>query len=568
MSKSLLIAWCRIAVLLALSLLMPGRGSAQPTPPPGVAFGAGFQPGGQQLFALDLRSTPIGEFPSNLGFSTGIMEVVLKNGVRMLKASAASAFLIRLPQVLPRDFTVEFDLIPKGCCNEPDLSFEGTPTIDQGVASAHILWQAEGISNLMVIGGASDNYESPIPENLRVTLPGVLTKVAVSFEGSTVKLYTNGRRLFTLDRQFARRDVLRVFLGGVDDVNAVYLAGLRIATGAPVFAGGPTPPATAIPVAPQTGTATPLPAPPPTAIPVAPQTGTATPLPAPPPPAASAPVARYRVVALGLFVSRHTYDNVLNFDGVEDEVFLATVVNATDRSLSTSYVTTSKSPTFGDIAGFPNRVRGGRASPSGGIFRGDLVPPLIDLNAPTASPSPAFPLLLWEGPLDDQGMVVLHPTLWEEDKGVNPYIGWITRQSNRAKARYGALPVTQNAIQSLRDAEAFGPGAGEPIMSCINPAPSPRIQIDVCIDGEDRPIGLAAAPNRVDHLLDDRFIVLTKTAIEKSLRLPAVPQGMVGQQGFSASGPGIIALHFRDAVSQPPFGFGDYYLYLRVERAP
>jgi hypothetical protein len=407
----------------------------------------------------------------------------------------------------------------------------------------------------------------------------------VSFEGSTVKLYTNGRRMFTLDRQFARRDVLRVFLGGVDDVNPVYLAGLRIATGAPVLAAGPIPPPTAIPVAPPTGTVTPVPAPPPVAIPVTPQTGTATPMPAPPPaaipvapqtgtaapmpgPSAAGGVSRYRVVAMGVFVSRHTYDNVLNFDGVEDELFLATVVNATDRSLSTSYVTTSKSPTFGDIAGFPNRLKGGSASPNGGIFRGDLVPALIDLNAPAGILSPAFPLLLWEGPLDDQGMVVLHPTLWEVDKGVDPYIGWITRQSNRAKARYGALPVTQQAIQSLRDAESLLPGSGEPVMNCINPAPSPRIHIDVCIDGEDRPIGLAAAPNRVDYWLDDRFIVLTKTAIEKSLQLPAVPQGKVGQAGFTASGPGVIELHFRDAVSQAPFGFGDYYLYLRVERAP
>ncbi|HSE53168.1 MAG TPA: hypothetical protein VLB00_13325, partial [Gemmatimonadales bacterium] len=137
MSKSLLIARCRIAVLLALSLLMPGRGWAQPTTPPsGVAFSAGFQPGGQQLFALDLRSTPVGEFPISLGFLDGTMEVVLKNGVRMLKASAASAFLITLPQVLPQDFTVEFALVPKACCNPHDLSIEGTRTINQDIASA------------------------------------------------------------------------------------------------------------------------------------------------------------------------------------------------------------------------------------------------------------------------------------------------------------------------------------------------------------------------------------------------------------------------------------------------
>ena len=223
--------------LIAIAILLPSSASGQPaTPPAGVAFSAGFQAGGQQLFALDLRGTPVGEFPTNLEFRTGTMEVVLKNGVRMLKASAASEFVITLPQVLPQDFTLEFDLIPKAGGPPPDLSLEGTPRINQGEASAHLLWQADGY--LAVIGGAQDNYETPMPEDFRASLPGVRTQVGVSVSGSTIKLYTNGRRLFTLDRQFARRDVLRVFLGGVDDVNAVYLAGLRIATGSPLIVAG------------------------------------------------------------------------------------------------------------------------------------------------------------------------------------------------------------------------------------------------------------------------------------------------------------------------------------------
>jgi hypothetical protein len=206
------------------------RLEGQLTPPSGTAFGTGFQPGGQQLFALDLTGTPVGEAPTTLRLLRGNVEVVLLGGARMLKASSVSEFLITLPQVLPQDFTLEFDLVPKTGGPPPDLSIEGTPTINQGVGSAHLLWQADGY--LAVIGGAQDNYEQPMPEDLRGTLPGVRTQVGVSFTGPTVKLYTNGRRLFTLDRVFARGRVLRVFLGGVDDVNAVYLAGLRIATGA------------------------------------------------------------------------------------------------------------------------------------------------------------------------------------------------------------------------------------------------------------------------------------------------------------------------------------------------
>ena len=220
-----------VAALGVVAALLPGRALSQPTPPPGVAFAAGFQPGSRQLFALDLSGTPVGESPSSIKLLKGNLEVVIQGGVRMLKASSASEFLVTLAQVLPADFTLEFDLIPKSCCPPPDLTFEGTPTINQGPGSAHLLWQADGY--LGVIGGAQDNYETPMPDDLRATLRGVRTQVEVSFAGPTVKLYTNGRRLYTLDRQFARGQVLRVFLGGESDANPVYLAGLRIATGGP-----------------------------------------------------------------------------------------------------------------------------------------------------------------------------------------------------------------------------------------------------------------------------------------------------------------------------------------------
>jgi hypothetical protein len=74
-----------------------------------------------------------------------------------------------------------------------------------------------------------------MPEDFKVTLPAALTEVTASFDGGTVKLYTNGRRLYTLtDRRFARGRTLRLSLGGQDNEDqAVYLAKLRIATNAP-----------------------------------------------------------------------------------------------------------------------------------------------------------------------------------------------------------------------------------------------------------------------------------------------------------------------------------------------
>jgi len=184
---------------------------------------------GSNLFVLDLQGTPLDAFPGTIKALNGAMTVVDKGGQHMLKASSPSEFLITLPQVLPQDFTVELNFIPKSCCAPDDIMLEGTATMNRGPASAQLTWHPERIS---AVGGSADMYQSAMPADLAASTPGNLTQVVVEFSGTTIKLYTNGRRLYTLDKQFARGSVLRVWLGGADDqLNAVHLAGLRIAAG-------------------------------------------------------------------------------------------------------------------------------------------------------------------------------------------------------------------------------------------------------------------------------------------------------------------------------------------------
>ena len=218
-----------LAPFLFLGLTLPGASSAQST----TTFAGSFVPGSRTIFELDLSSATPGEVPNQIRLLKGNVTLVQKDGKPMLQATTLTEFLIELPEVLPADFTVEFALVPKLGGANPDLTFEGTRAINQDVASAHILWDAR--SALSIIGGAAnDNYQSSLAEELRATLPGALTQVSVSFAGSTIKLYTNGRRMYTLERQFARGRVFRVFLGGQEGVEgAVHLAGLRIASNMP-----------------------------------------------------------------------------------------------------------------------------------------------------------------------------------------------------------------------------------------------------------------------------------------------------------------------------------------------
>lgn len=232
---------------IAVSLLAGAQGRSAPATQTGAPK---FAPGGQELFALDFASAPTGGFRGSeaVRVVSGKVDVVDKDGMRMLRASNESELLIRLPRQLnlPESFTIEVDIIPKESGPQPDLTLEGTATMNRGAASAHILWNADGnFGNVAVIGGNTDIPEFPIPDEIRITLPGVLTRVGLSVEGNTIRMFNNGRDVREgeppIKARFGRSPFVRMSLGGVTDetsgeVSPVYLARLRIATGAPVVA--------------------------------------------------------------------------------------------------------------------------------------------------------------------------------------------------------------------------------------------------------------------------------------------------------------------------------------------
>src|SRR5215211_6861310 len=136
----------------------------------------GFTAGTKELFALNLSSTPVGSFPANLRLLSGKITVAMKDGVPMLKAAEPSEFLITLPAPLPENFTPEFGLIPKACCNPSDLMFEGTATIRRSPSSAHVEWHPQTV---FVVGGG-EVFQQPIPQEMAEIIPSAPTDVNVS----------------------------------------------------------------------------------------------------------------------------------------------------------------------------------------------------------------------------------------------------------------------------------------------------------------------------------------------------------------------------------------------------
>lgn len=224
--------WARLLPFAALcSLALNTPLSAQTA--------GGFVPGGRELFAIDFTQAPLGEFPTTLRQLRGSMAVVEKDGKRMLRATDNAEFLVSLPESLPEHFTLEFDLITRVDYNTEEFAFEGTPAFNRGQASANVLWYRTDIS---VLGGREAGHAYiKIPAEVAAELAGQPAEVRVDFNGTNLKLYTNGRQLVNMpDVKFVRGRVLRVFLGGHDSgLNAVHLSRLRIAdasTSAPAVA--------------------------------------------------------------------------------------------------------------------------------------------------------------------------------------------------------------------------------------------------------------------------------------------------------------------------------------------
>lgn len=206
-------ALCSLALNTPLSAQIPG----------------GFVPGGRELFAIDFTQAPLGEFPTTLRQLRGSMAVVEKDGKRMLRATDNAEFLVSLPESLPEHFTLEFDLITRVDYSTEELAFEGTPAFNRGQASANVLWYRTDIS---ILGGREAGHAYiKIPAEVAAELAGQPAEVRVDFNGTNLKLYTNGRQLVNMaDVKFVRGRVLRVFLGGHDSgLNAVHLSRLRIA---------------------------------------------------------------------------------------------------------------------------------------------------------------------------------------------------------------------------------------------------------------------------------------------------------------------------------------------------
>ncbi|MGH7470065.1 MAG: hypothetical protein ACRENP_19135, partial [Longimicrobiales bacterium] len=207
----------QIATVFLLTAVLAGRVTAQTSGDPKIWENYDFVPGTKVLFFTDFSEDRVGNFARRLKYVSGALEVVERDGAKVLRATNRSQFLIRLGGKLPERFTLEIDVISPPSGLKEIVVFEGGPELDRGDQSAAVTWNPSGA---FITGSGQHQGNSPItlPEAMTPQLIGKVAHLRVLMDGVYFKMYVNERRIYNIPELAFRRDsLIRVFLEGVED---------------------------------------------------------------------------------------------------------------------------------------------------------------------------------------------------------------------------------------------------------------------------------------------------------------------------------------------------------------
>jgi flagellar motor protein MotB len=209
-----------------------GAGTPAAAPAPQVWENYDFVPGSKVLFYTDFTEDRVGNFARGLKFKAGAMDVVERDGVRMLRSTSRGEFMIPVGGKLPDRFTLEIDVISPaaGSSGYDNLAFEGGATWDRSTASAEINWAHTGT---LIIGGGQNSGTSTVtfPGTLASQNRGNVAHIRVLMDGPYFKLYNNERRIYNIpELGFKRDSVIRVLLKGAEEAGSEsYITMIRLA---------------------------------------------------------------------------------------------------------------------------------------------------------------------------------------------------------------------------------------------------------------------------------------------------------------------------------------------------
>ncbi len=193
-----------------------------------------FEPGERTLFVSDFSVDNLGDFPRGMEFIQGNMQVVEWQGRRLLQADVKeSRFAIQLPETLPEQFTIEFEMFDASEANGPrgiGLSTMEPPRFDAywgqyyeghffmaGHYQGSGLWTKEG--RKISVQQDSRPSEGFVP-------------IRIMVDKAHVKMFIDRTRVANMPTaQIARTEKIYFFLEPRPPENRVFITNIRIAAG-------------------------------------------------------------------------------------------------------------------------------------------------------------------------------------------------------------------------------------------------------------------------------------------------------------------------------------------------
>jgi outer membrane protein OmpA-like peptidoglycan-associated protein len=191
-----------------------------------------FIPGSKVIFFTDFSEDKVGNFARGLKYKAGAMEVVERDGVKLLRSTSRGEFFVPVGKQLPERFTLEIDVIsPTAHIGGYDhLAFEGGSTWDRSEKSAEVNWTAAGT---LIMGGGQTAATSDVkfPEAIAEQNVQQVAHIRVLMDGPYFKMYNNERRVYNIpELAFKRDSVIRFLLkGGEEAGQATYITQIRVA---------------------------------------------------------------------------------------------------------------------------------------------------------------------------------------------------------------------------------------------------------------------------------------------------------------------------------------------------
>jgi len=200
-------------------------GTESMKPGEGVWANYDFVPGNQVLFYNDFTNDRVGDFPRDLEFVGGTIEIVESGGERALRATSEGAFDIRLPETLPQRFTVEFSMrVDSWQFNELFVY----PVADDGrAAGSH--WLV--VQPYYGIGIDSEGGTTSTKRGFAEKMKNDRLPVRLMADGSYVKVYVGTERVANIpNADLGQSNTLRF---DVEDGrgSGLFLGPIRVAAG-------------------------------------------------------------------------------------------------------------------------------------------------------------------------------------------------------------------------------------------------------------------------------------------------------------------------------------------------